>query len=455
MACKNNSAESNSVYIGGQINNPETDFVIISKENQPIDTLYLDEKNQFGKKFENLEKGIYTFRHPPESQIIYTEPGDSIVIWLNTLSFDESLNFSGEGSEKSNFLLNMFLKNQKDNDLILTYYKIEPEQFAKLTDSIKNKRIQELEKLKESNEFSEDFLKIATASINYEYYDLRERYTYLLKKYYKTMAEKIPEDFNDYREEINFNDKELQDYYVYTNLIDDYLRTKSIEDCTESGSEHKKCFDINSFKNIEQRIGLIDSLTGIKSLKNEFIDLLATKAITSAERESRLDSVLKLLESIEYTNLESAKQLAFIQRNYFNGKSLKNFKLNNTEGNILIYNEIIDSPTIAYGWSIYAPAHHRWQHNIIKNLKAKYPEIYFLGINIDLGEREEWLRTIETFGYDKSNEYQLTRRSVPKDIYNKYLNKVFFIDSNATIVKGDLNFGSPGFENEIMEFLNK
>jgi len=455
MGCNDKSPESASVFIGGQINNPETDYIVIIQENKTIDTLYLDEKNQFGKNFENLESGIYTFRHPPESQIIYTEPGDSIVIYLNTLSFDESLNFSGKGSDKSNFLLDMFLKNQNDNDLILTYYKIKPAKFAKITDSIKNERIQILEKLDKKNNFSEDFLKIANASINYEYYDLRERYTYLLKKYYKTMAENIPEDFNDYREEINFNDEELQDYYVYTNLIDDYLRTKSIEDCTESGSEHKKCFDINSFKNIEQRIGLIDSLTGIKSLKNEFIDLLATKAITSAERESRLDSVLKLLESIEYTNLESAKQLAFIQQNYFNGKSLKNFKLQNTEGNVLIYDKIINSPTIAYGWSIYAPAHHRWQHNIIKNLKVKYPEIYFLGVNIDLEEREEWLRTIETFGYDKSNEYQITRRSVPKDIYKKYLNKVFFIDSNATIVKGDLNFGSPGFENEIMEFLNK
>ncbi|MDX1762608.1 MAG: hypothetical protein R3218_10680, partial [Christiangramia sp.] len=122
--CEENSPDASSVFIGGQINNPETDYIVISKENETIDTLYLDEKNQFGKDFQDLESGIYTFNHPPESQIMYMEPGDSIVIWLNTMSFDQSLNFSGDGSEKSNFLLGMYQKKRSNNDHIHTYYKI-------------------------------------------------------------------------------------------------------------------------------------------------------------------------------------------------------------------------------------------------------------------------------------------------------------------------------------------
>ena len=453
--CNDNSDESRSVFIGGQINNPETDYIVISKENKTIDTLYLDEKNQFGKDFEDLEGGIYTFKHPPESQIMYMEPGDSIIIWLNTMAFDESLNFSGEGSDKSNFLLDMFLKNQSNNDLILTYYKIEPTKFAKITDSIKEQRLLNLEKLKEEHEFSDEFLEIARASIDYEFYDLRERYTFLIRKYYTSFADKIPDNFNDYRDQIDFNNEQLQDYYVYTNLIDDYLRSKSIEQCVEKHKDHKKCFNINSFKNIERRILLIDSISDITSLKNEFLDRLAAQAITMAERESRLDSILNLLESIDYTNIEIAHQLAEIQENYFVGKSLNKLKAQNTDGKIIEYGEIIERPTLTYAWSLYSPAHHRWQHNIINNLKEKYPEIDFLGINIDLGEREEWLRTMETFGYDKETEFQITRRAPSKETYRKYLNKVFLVNSDGTIVKGDLQFGSPGFENDIVEFLNK
>ncbi len=441
--------------MGGQINNPETDYVILSKENQTIDTLFLDKNNQFGKDYKNLESGIYTFKHPPENQIMYMEPGDSIVIWLNTMSFDESLNFSGEGAEKSNFLLDMFLKNRENNDLILTYYKIKPEKFAEITDSIKEQRLQTLQDLEQKNKFSEEFLNIANASINYEYYDLRERYQFLIEKYYKDVSKEIPEDFDDYRKEIDFNDERLQDYYVYTNLIDDYLRSKSIEFCQSQDNPTRNCYNLNSFTNIERRILLIDSLTEIKPLKNEFIDRLAAQSITMAENESRIDSILSLLERIEYSNMEEAENLAKIHEAYFVGNSLKNVQAENTKGEIVNYGDFIKRPTITYAWSIYAPAHHRWQHQIIKKLKQKYPELDFLGVNIDLSEREEWLRTLETFGYDKENEYQIAKRVASKETYKKYLNKVLFLDSNAIIVRGDIQFGSPDFEEEILEFLNK
>ena len=455
MGCKDDSEGDKSVFIGGQINNPETDYIVISKENETIDTLFLDGKNQFGKDFQNLESGIYTFKHPPESQIMYMEPGDSIMIYLNTLAFDESLNFSGEGAQKSNFLLDMFLQNQTNNDLILTYYKIEPSEFARITDSIKQQRISHLEQLEETNEFSEEFLEIAKASIDYEYYDLRERYTFLIRKYYNNIAEKIPEDFNNYRKEIDFNNKQLQDYYVYTNLIDDYLRSKAIEHCAKTHKDKKRCYNINTFKNIERRMLLIDSLSEVESLKNEFLDRLTAQAITMAERESRIDSILNLLEKIDYSNIETARQMAEIQKHYFVGGSLNSLSAETTSGEIVTYGELINKPTMTYAWSLYAPSHHRWQHNIIENLKEKYPELNFIGVNIDLGDREEWLRTLETFGYDKSSEYQITKRRYSKESYKRYLNKIIFLDKNGKIVRGDIQLGTPEFEEELLEFLNK
>ncbi len=449
----NNDREDSDIFIGGQINNPETDFVIISQANKDIDTLYLDEKNQFGKDFKNLKGGIYTFKHPPENQTVYIEPGDSILIWLNTLSFDESLNFSGKGAEESNFLLDMFLKNEENNDLVLTYYKMEPEEFARVSDSIRKNRLQNLDKLKDKNKFSDKFLNIAKKIIDYEYYDLRERYSFLIEKYYPEIAKTIPEDFKDYRSNINFNDKQLQDYYVYTNLIDDYLRAKSIEFCKKNHDD-KRCFDLNNFQNIRRRILLIDSLSNIKPLKNEFIDRLADRSVIMAESEERIDSILSLLNKIDYSNLQETKHLAAIHRSYFVGNSLKEVKAEDTKGEIKSYSEIIDKPTITYAWSIYAPTHHRWQHKIIQQLKKKYPELNFIGINIDLGEREEWLRTLETFGYDKENEYQIAKRTADKETYKKYLNKVLFIDPDGVIVRGDVQFGNPQFEEEILEFLN-
>lgn len=112
-ACKKESSKSNDTYFGGLIVNPTSDYVVLLKRDVVIDTFYLDNKNKFGGKLVDAEKGLYVFKHPPENQILYLEPGDSTLLLLNTLEFDESLTFSGSGAAKSNFLNKMYLLNQK------------------------------------------------------------------------------------------------------------------------------------------------------------------------------------------------------------------------------------------------------------------------------------------------------------------------------------------------------
>ncbi|MDT0643502.1 hypothetical protein RM553_11725 [Zunongwangia sp. F363] len=454
-ACNRSTSSNKTTYIGGQIVNPNVDYVILTQNSNDLDTLPLNEENQFGKHLEDLEAGIYTLKHPPENQILYVEPGDSLLIWLNTLQFDRSLNFSGRGGEKSNFLLDMFLNNQRDNDLILSYYKIKPERFAKITDSIRKERLQKLEKLEKREEFSSDFKNIARTVIDYEYYDLRERYTFLIEKYYHGLTSEVPEDFYDYRKKIDFSNKELQSYYVYTNLIDDYLRSKSIEGCDTIAKPSQDCYDLASYHNIKRRIILIDSLTSLSNMKNEFLDRLATRGITMADTEGRVDSILEVLKEVNYENMEQAQDLAAIHRNYFVGTSVNNNKLLNTSKEVIDYRGILEKPTIAFVWSIHSPSHHVWQHKHVRELRKKYPGIDFLGINIDEGETEEWLSTVAANNYNKKFEYQITSRNIDKEVFRKYIYKIFFIDPSGIIVDGDAKFQSPNFETEILEFLNR
>lgn len=451
LSCNDDSESQDRVFVGGQINNPETDFVVLSKEEEVIDTLYLDEQNQFGKEYNSLESGIYTFKHAPENQIMYLEPGDSIVIWLNTLDFDRSLNFSGDGAEKSNFLLDIYLRNRDNNDLILKYYKIKPEEFARISDSIRKDRLNALSNLEEKNELSDDYLKVARESVNYEYYDLRERYSFLLKKYYPKIASEIPEEFNKYRDSITFSDEDLENLYVYTNYLDDFLRSKSIENC-----KTKDCYNLNGFQNMERRIKLIDSLSENQELKNKFIDRMATQSIIMAETDTRIDSILSLLKEINYTDLDYAKKMAKVQRTYFVGKSMADKVVIDTNGETKTYSEIITRPTINLSWSMYAVGHHQWLHQMVQELRKKYPEIDFNMINIDGDNYENWLRVIETFGYNKKFEFQIANRTVSNEMYKNYLTKVIFLNKDAIIQKGDISYSSVSdFEEDILEFLNK
>lgn len=457
LSCDKESKTSKEVFIKGQIANPSSEYVIISKNNVVIDSLRLDSDNRFEGTFKDLETGLYVFRHPPENQVIFLEPGDSTLIWLNTLEFDESLYFSGKGSEKTNFLTNLYLLNQKDNDLILSYYKLDPSEFAKKTDSIRDNRKQKLTDLEEKNELSQEFQDIANQSINYEYYDLRERYAFLIRKYNPSLTNKIPSDFHEYRKDVSFNNSVLEDSYVYLNFIDDFLKTKSLENCANKSSNYKKCTNLNSFENIRSRIQLVDSLIQHKNIKNIFLDKLASQGIIYSQKEEDVDLILNLLKEMGYSGdmQKGIDQMAKIQSDFLPGNSLGNKIYLNTKKDSVQLKGFSRKPMITYRWMSSSPSHYKWQQDIIKNLQFKYPEIAFIGINLDMDDSEKWIEVIKKNSFDPKLHYQVTQIRVDENLLKNYLNKLIFMDSSGKIIRGDLQINTPDLENKILEFISQ
>lgn len=455
-SCKKDKELSTDVYIGGRIANPSSKFVIISKNDIALDTFYLDGENQFGGKLKNVEEGLYIFKHPPENQVMYLQPGDSTLVFVNTLSFDESLNFSGNEAVKSNFFTNMYLVNQQNNDLVLSYYKLTPVEFARKTDSIREVRKKHLVDLDEKFQLSDEFYNLACTTINYEYYDLRERYALLIRKYLREYVDDIPEDFHEYREDINFNDEDLQDYYVYLNLIDDYLRTRSVEYCQEENIEDKDCYNLTSLGNIRRRMIMTDSLLTNPNIKYTFLDRLAAQGIIFSETPEDINGIMKVLEEINYQGeaLADLKQMAMVQQSLLPGNNIGDLKLIDVNNDTIMLKDISDKPMITFPWSLTSQNQHRWQHGIIDDLKNKYPEINFIGLNIDDGETELWQKTVLRNKYDPNLEYKIRTIEGKDDLLKNYINKLVFMDTKGNIVEGDVQLNSPEVESRILEFLN-
>lgn len=456
-ACKEGTFTSQEMYLGGLIVNPTSDYIVLLRKDVVIDTFYLNEENRFGGNLSSSEKGLYVFKHPPENQVVYLEPGDSTMLFTNTLDFDESLAFSGKGAEKSNYLNDMYLLNQANNDFILRYYNLEPSEFAAKSDSIRENRIEQLKELSRKNNFSEEFLNIANASINYEFYDLRERYAYLIRRYSKEDVESIPEEFHSYRKDISFNDEELEDYYVYLNLIDDYLRTRSLEDCKIDSSENVGCFNLTDHQNINRRITLADSLIQNKRTKNLFIDRLAAQGIIFSKTEEQIGNILDHLKEINYSGnrTEDFQQMAGLQKALLPGNNLSNLTLLNTENKTLQLNNISNKRKITYHWSVNSPYHYMWQQNKITDLREKYPEIDFIGININKGQFEEWKGIIKNYNYLDKYEYKLSSITVNEKLLSNYLNKLMFLDASGEIIIGNIKLNSLDLETRIVEFLSE
>lgn len=457
ISCSKDSKHNNEAYIAGQIANPSSKYVIIAKNDVDLDTLYLNQNNQFLGTLKNVEAGLYTFKHPPENQTMFLEPGDSTLVWLNTLAFDESLNFSGKGSEKSNFLTNIYLLNQQNNDLVLSCYTLEPKDFAKKTDSIRNSRLVELDKLKNKINLSSDFFELASNSIDYEYYDLRERYSLLMRKYQKNFVDKIPDDFHSYRADVDFNDVKLQESYVYLNFIDDFLRTKSIEFCKKEGIKDPSCYNLTSEQNIARRILLTDSLIKNEKIKEPILLRLAGQGIVYSENKEEISSILKLLEDINYkgNSLSDLKQMGMIQSTLLPGNNIGCLKLVGIKNDSVTLKEVSNKPKITYNWSISSQGHYKWQQKIIEDLRNKYPEVSFIGVNIDKDQTDSWKKVIEKNSFDPQFEFKLEKIRVKEDLLKIYLNKLIFLDPSGRIVKRNIQMNSPDLETQILEFISE
>ena len=110
FSCKSD----NTTVFSGKILNNTSDSISIYKDNNMIYESVVDVDGLFNITIDTITSGLYTFYHEPEFQYIIIDENDNLQIRLNTLDFDESLVYTGKGSSKNNFLMDVFLRSEND-----------------------------------------------------------------------------------------------------------------------------------------------------------------------------------------------------------------------------------------------------------------------------------------------------------------------------------------------------
>ena len=80
--------------------------------------------------------GIYKLEHLPEYQTLLLEEKDSLWVRINATTFDESIVFSGRGAMKNNFLINLYLQQENENNFLATKYSSNKTEFKEIIDSL-------------------------------------------------------------------------------------------------------------------------------------------------------------------------------------------------------------------------------------------------------------------------------------------------------------------------------
>lgn len=440
-----NSDADETTWISGQIVNPKLDYIIFGQGKLVMDTVMLDSNNFFLYKTDKFKEGLYTLRHN-ETQVFYIEPGDSLLIHVNTIEFDESLAYSGKGAEQNNLLMDIYLRGERENKILHTWYTLSPEEFTVKIDSIKIEKENDYKDFLSKNNVSEAFKEVAQASIDYDYFSKKEMYGMANR----SRIETIDEGFYDYRNNIDFNNEKLRFYYPYYRFLNRHFNNLII-------AKHAPGVDRNSYDFSVDKINAINTTVSNDSIKNSLLRYTAFRYLFCAKDPEEEKEFYELFASLNSNSrhLLEIEELTEATIKMSKGNVIANIPLLSMSNNVKNLHQIVNKPTVLYFWTGDSPNQMKVVHNRSAELKSKYPEYSFLGINTDT-HFKKWRNTVKNMGYDPSQEFQLEDLSeAEKQLVLSTMSKAIILDKNSVILDGNTNMFNNDFEELLLGFLNQ
>ncbi|MEZ4792112.1 MAG: thioredoxin-like domain-containing protein [Gelidibacter sp.] len=460
LGCKNDSNnEGDYAYFGGEIINPNNNYVVLNSPDEVTDTLYLNENNRFIKKLTSVKAGLYTFIHGGEYQRVLIEPKDSIMVRLNTIDFDESLVFTGEGARKNNYLIACFVDNEADNKKFMQMmWETEPKKFEEALNADRDQKLAELKKFLSQKDYSNLFKSIAESNINYDYYYYKELYPFSYYGYNNLIHYKdLPEHFYDFRADVDYNNENLKGVIPYYRFLFYHFNNLALGKYYENAT-HNVVFDNKSVVYNLEKLRLMDSLIDNENIKNHLLKYTTRDFIATSEDSSETNEVLTsfMQKSSSDKDKSYIKKLASSVNKLKSGNKLPNILLLGYDDREVDLNSLISKPTVVYFWSSNYPLLMRNTYYKVKSLKSKYPEVDFVAININDDDRTHWKNTVNQYKFSPNNEYQFQN---PTEAMNQLainsVNKSILVNGEGTIINSNAMIYTSEFEEELEHFLHK
>lgn len=446
VSCNKNTHPCAAAYFGGEIINPKEEQVIIYKDERVIDTVRLDKNNRFYYSFDKLVPGLYSFKHD-ELQYVYIEPKDSIFLRLNTIEFDETLTFTGKGALKNNYLIRNFLKNEESKEnLHYSFYNENPVTFNKKVKREQSRRLDYLDRYGDKYNFSDSFLDIAKANIEYHYYAIKEQYPIYNKKFKDSIR---PEKYYSFRQHINLNKSEFISFYPYYNYlyaITDNITKQNLNKQEATSSEQLLDYSLYNLK-------VIDSLIQNKELKNMVLKRAALNYLTKAGNKLNANTFLttyKKLSSCEKSDHEFESMANNIER-LEKGKIIPAVNIIDVNFKTINIQKIITQPTVIYFWTTRFPSHLKAVRKKASQFASK-SNYHFIGLSID-EDKDVWQKVAKQM--DTENQFLFkNHRKATHDLLIHQIHKIFVLDQEGRILNSELNIFDPKFDKKINTLQN-
>ena len=418
-SCTKKSESQDSVYFSGQIVHPTSDFVVLYKGDKAIDSSRLNKDNRFTIEISDIDPGLHHFEHAPEHQYVYLEPGDSVLIRLNTMAFDESLAFFGSNEQINNFLIEMFLSHEDEEQLVSSYYSLPPDEFSFKTDSLREMKIEELNTLLSDVEMSVEAQSMGRAVIDFSNYVYREKYPFIhRKKSNEEILHNLPKDFYAYRENLDVNNEQLsylEPYYKFLKYHFGNLTYASCaEDCGMTKHGRKDFLHLNTHK-----LHLIDSLVQQETLKNNLMRNVVLDYLIKVHRaddltDRFLSQYMEITSDQEHHKEIKAKYQGIKDLQF--GAALPAVQVYGMNEELTSFPEIAQGKhTLFYFWSGHQLGHFKNVSRQVETLENERPDWIFVGINLETDENS-WKALVRKMQLDSAYQYRIRDRSQIKHL---------------------------------------
>lgn len=455
-SCK--EKKSDITHISGKIINPHKNYVTLSNYDGMTDTILLSSDGSFSKNYKSLSAGLYTFSHPNEYQSVYLSPGDSTVLRLNTKAFDETLAFSGTHSKENNYLINLFVKIEKEDIAFLNNYKKPHDQFKKNVDSLIAARLEQLEIETKNHQLDKDFICHVEEIIKLSGWSKLENYPYVhYGKNNFLNSKELPDSFYEHRKDFKIcNATHLNNiaYRPYVNSLISNLAFKSIAQEIGTG----KLVDGHSYRYYEKKLAIIDSLFPPGIVKDIFAANDTQKFIMNRKNAREINDLVslfvKMTDNEKYKNHITNMAATYIKLDP--GNEMPDIKLQNTDKVQHSLSDRVNKLSVLFFWSDNEREYALRVHDKIKELRIKYPEIDFIGINLDNSESEQWKKAYERYNFNSSMEFQILNTSpVSSQLALRNNNRSMVIDKNMTIIDPSINLFHYQIETTLLGYINR
>jgi len=428
--------EEKITFFGGKIKNPKDDYVYIFQNGKVLDSAKLDSHHKFSFPLDSIDVGLYIFRHGPEFQYLYLEPQDSLMIYLNTWDFDESLIFSGKGSKKNNFLINLYLQQEQNEKNFKYNYKLGEEEFSEVVEEGIKKLLEQYNEFLSSEEEAPNpfFDKLIKAEIYFPFYYFKEYYPYNHK--WQMGLKNFPElsdEFYSFRKDVDLNDASLLEFVPYTLYVKTYLYHLAHEE--KSKDPEKKNIELNFMRQVVDKIHL-------EPMKNEFLAASAWRSLSnqyfSEEEHKEIQDYFLTHCSDERFRSEltaSVEQMALLSP----GDTLPELKVTDSSGNEVFINQYTkNNPSVIFFWP-----KDRMRAEMVKmrlhELQKDYPDVVFLGIERNL-DQNDWNKFLESNKLSKDRQFQLSKSSDTYAWFAGDMERTILVDARGQILNPFLFF---------------